>query len=250
MLSALAISTIKEFLMLPFIARFTDATGQAGELAGHVFRGKVTSSPLQWKAGADYVSSETAEFRLEITGQPRAYTLSGDAYRALDEYGYVDKFILLAALSPNLASDVESVFDEGTTVFSGLVTREATESCVVYSPTGDGDDILEDAENSNTWEVNEGNSSASPYFGSGSDEDVEEISVTEYLDALLEIAIKDLRSQASTKSLAFAQRLSLLNKWGELVDGKPYEPSDGLDDSHQTLMSLIEEARTITALLP
>lgn len=236
--------------MLPFTAKITDSTGQVGEFTGYVSRGKVTSSSLKWKAGADYISTATAEFRLDIMGQPHTYSLSGDAYRAMDEYGYVDKFILLAALSPALASDVESMFDEGTTVFSGLVTREATESCVVYSPTGDGNDILADAEDSVTWELNEGNATESPYFGAGSDEDVEEIGVTEYLDALLNTAIKDARAQAATKSLELSQRISLLHKWGEPVDGKPYEPTDGLDDSHQTLMSLIEDARAITALLP
>lgn len=49
-----------------------------------------------------------------------------------------------------------------------------------------------------------------------------------------------------SKLLAFAQRISLLKKWGEPNEnGEPFEPSDGVDDSHSCLMDLIDEARDL-----
>lgn len=49
-----------------------------------------------------------------------------------------------------------------------------------------------------------------------------------------------------SKLLEFAQKVSLLKKWGEPdEDGEPFEPSDGVDDSHSCLMDLIDEARDL-----
>jgi len=43
------------------------------------------------------------------------------------------------------------------------------------------------------------------------------------------------------------KRIASLKKWGEPDEnGKPFEPSDGLDDSHSCLMDLIDEARVIS----
>ena len=50
----------------------------------------------------------------------------------------------------------------------------------------------------------------------------------------------------SSKSEEFVKSIAELKIWGEPdEDGNPFEPSDGLDDSHQCLMSKIEEAREI-----
>ena len=51
-----------------------------------------------------------------------------------------------------------------------------------------------------------------------------------------------------TAADAFVERVAALKKWDEPdEDGEPFEPSDGLDDSHSCLMDLIDEARGIAA---
>ena len=51
-----------------------------------------------------------------------------------------------------------------------------------------------------------------------------------------------------TAADAFVERVAALKKWDEPdEDGEPFEPSDGLDDSHSCLMDLIDEARVIAA---
>ena len=50
------------------------------------------------------------------------------------------------------------------------------------------------------------------------------------------------------KALAFVEKVASLKKWGEPDPGnddEPFEPSDGLDDSHDYLMGLIDMARDI-----
>lgn len=48
--------------------------------------------------------------------------------------------------------------------------------------------------------------------------------------------------------LAFVEKVARLKKWGEPDEiGDPFEPSDGVDDSHSCLMGLIDEARAILA---
>lgn len=49
------------------------------------------------------------------------------------------------------------------------------------------------------------------------------------------------------QSRTFVKHIASLKKWGEPDEnGKPFEPSDGLDDSHSCLMDLIDEARVIS----
>ena len=51
-----------------------------------------------------------------------------------------------------------------------------------------------------------------------------------------------------TAADTFVERVAALKKWDEPdEDGEPFEPSDGLDDSHSCLMDLIDEARVIAA---
>lgn len=52
----------------------------------------------------------------------------------------------------------------------------------------------------------------------------------------------------TTAADTFVERVAALKKWGEPdEDGEPFEPSDGVDDSHSCLMDLIDEARGIAA---
>lgn len=56
--------------------------------------------------------------------------------------------------------------------------------------------------------------------------------------------------QRIARSLEFVAKVANYKKWGEPDednDGEPFEPSDGLDDSHSCLMDLIDEAREIMA---
>jgi hypothetical protein len=56
---------------------------------------------------------------------------------------------------------------------------------------------------------------------------------------------------APSDLLAFVEKVSCLKKWGEMDDeGQPFEPSDGVDDSHSCLMDLIDEARGLLACQP
>jgi hypothetical protein len=48
------------------------------------------------------------------------------------------------------------------------------------------------------------------------------------------------------KATRFVQSIASLKQWGEPDgQGRPFEPSDGIEDSHTCLMALIEEARTL-----
>lgn len=50
------------------------------------------------------------------------------------------------------------------------------------------------------------------------------------------------------RAVEMVKKIAAMKMWGEPdEDGKPFEPSDGLEDSHSALMELIEEARGITA---
>ncbi len=50
----------------------------------------------------------------------------------------------------------------------------------------------------------------------------------------------------AAKALAFVRKVAALMKWGEPdEEGDPFEPDDGVDDSHTCLMDLIDEARAI-----
>lgn len=77
-------------------------------------------------------------------------------------------------------------------------------------------------------------------------------------DYTLEIAGKIMRSlgwtvlapDAARKDPArlFVERVAELKKWGEPdSEGKAFEPSDGLEDSHTCLMDLIDDARDVVA---
>lgn len=53
------------------------------------------------------------------------------------------------------------------------------------------------------------------------------------------------------KALAVLEKIAAFKKWGEPNDdGEPFEPSDGVDDSHVCLMDLIDEARAIVGEQP
>ena len=48
------------------------------------------------------------------------------------------------------------------------------------------------------------------------------------------------------RAMALSRRLAALRKWGEPdEDEQPFNPSDGLQDSHDCLMGLIDEARAV-----
>lgn len=51
--------------------------------------------------------------------------------------------------------------------------------------------------------------------------------------------------QEQGEALALARLIASLPLWGELEEGEPFEPSDGLQDSHDALMGLIRKARRI-----
>lgn len=58
---------------------------------------------------------------------------------------------------------------------------------------------------------------------------------------------QEMAENVVEQSRAFVKRIASLKKWGEPDEnGKPFEPSDGLDDSHSCLMDLIDEARVIS----
>lgn len=234
--------------MIKFKSTLTDAAGFSGSYPGEIVRGEVKTSGVLWDAGRDG-DAHTEVYDLEFE-DGRKFSMSGDAYRRLDEHGLIPKFELLAALSPRSAEQVVSIIEESDTVFRGLVTTgDATLSCTVYSVSDDPDDMLSDAQECGDWELNEGNPISEVYFGGGADEDVEELMVPEFVDELLERAVATAKSQALTKALSLAQQIARFSKWGEIVDGKQFPEnrnSDDLEDSHQTLMRLIDEARSIT----
>lgn len=56
----------------------------------------------------------------------------------------------------------------------------------------------------------------------------------------------ETKKEEAAKALAFVRKVAELKKWGELdEEGEPFEPSDGVEDSHDCLMDLIDEARDI-----
>lgn len=67
--------------------------------------------------------------------------------------------------------------------------------------------------------------------------DADVISYTkQYLDAVAK----------TDKAIAFVKRVAALKKWGERdIAGEPFEPSDGIEDSHKCLMNLIDHARAL-----
>lgn len=235
--------------MIKFTATLLDAAGISGSYRGEIVQGEVKTSDLVWNAGRDG-DAHTEIFTLAFENG-RKFILSGDGYRRLDEYGIIPKFELLAALSPTSADEVVSIVEESDKVFRGLVTTsDATLSCTVYSGTNDPDGILSDAQERGDWELNEGNAVSDVYFGGGAEEDVEELTMTAFVDALLASAVADAKRQAMAKAMTLAEQIARLAKWGEIVDGKAFpekSDSDDLEDSHQTLMRLIDDARSIVS---
>jgi hypothetical protein len=56
----------------------------------------------------------------------------------------------------------------------------------------------------------------------------------------------DVSSHHTQAAIRFVSKVANLKKRGEPdKEGKPFEPSDGIDDSHSCLMDLIDDARDI-----
>lgn len=55
-----------------------------------------------------------------------------------------------------------------------------------------------------------------------------------------------LQAHLAAKAIAFVNSIAMMKKWGESdEEGNPFSPSGGLDDSHECLMDIIEDARRI-----
>jgi len=236
--------------MIKFTAVITDHNGVSGAYTGEMIKGQVNSTELAWEAGSGYESGPTKSYSLEIEGGEK-FELPGEAYRNLDQHGLIPKFELLATLNSDLARKLAEIVEEGDTVFSSLVTTsDATQSCTVYSASDDDHGaILSEAREKGEWELNDGNSIDEVYFGGGSDEDIEEIELEAFLDILIRRAVLQLQEKAKEGAFSLASHIAQLTKWGEVVNGKPFQPSDGQDDSHLTLMRLIDQARQLFDLI-
>ncbi|MFC1337424.1 MAG: hypothetical protein G8D89_16330 [gamma proteobacterium symbiont of Clathrolucina costata] len=136
--------------------------------------------------------------------------------------------------------------------FKVLVTRDLTESALIPVTAIDSaaaGDIATSSDTANRFnnlfEVNEGFFGELPYLGD-QNEDIKEISKVEYEEMLVKA---NTSNESNTPQFDnFTRKVAGLKQWGEPdEEGNPFEPSDGVDDSHSCLMDLIDEAREIVS---
>ncbi len=193
------------------VRRFTieldEAGGQTGRMRGELSsRGDVTYGIMVWKD--EDITQETLEARVQFEGQD-AITMTGLAWRNLEREDQVALFVRLAALSPRAAQEAADLIDqEGELrIYCGLATRDAgTESCTVYCASDKTSDILEVADDSSDWEVND-NFLEPAYFGAGK-EDIEEIDLKDYLKALMSREMKRASKRQATQAAALLEEVA------------------------------------------
>lgn len=122
-----------------------------------------------------------------------ALTLSGDAWRGLEDMGAIDDLVRLSVLNPDKAQALATYLSEtreANWVFTrSLVTMDVTQSTRVPltgNTAGErpsDDEIFAASRERSDWAVNEGNE-VEVYFGDPA-EDIEEVGLGEYVKALL-----------------------------------------------------------------
>lgn len=168
----------------------------------HRFDGVLTKSKVKLTVDSKLARSALAHVLVTAQGVPDSVKLSEQAWRTLVHNRAVEHFVRLVAVGYDPLSqaaaevlgreleDEDEDDDRGpgvmTKVYAALATRDgATEHCVVYGAICDEDTLLEEAEASNDWEINDGNPTDYPYFGSSVEDDVEELSICEYLSRMI-----------------------------------------------------------------
>jgi hypothetical protein len=213
-----------------------------GECNGAINSGGATTGAFAWTQPA-----QMPTVRAEISVMNGSMVaLTGNAWRALEEAGCVATFVQLLALDAGAAGKVVDAAENGSTVFRTIVTTsDCTLSQTVYTSTDDTDVIFDTAKSDGLWEYNEGNPIDDVYLGGGKD-DIEQIGIADYLADLLRTARARAQASRHAAALRLLERIAAMKKWGEPDEsGKPFEPSDGLDDSHDALMGLIDDARAL-----
>lgn len=181
-------------------------------------------------------------WRNDIDGSEISYDAEADAIAAAWADARARYTLYRCERCGNMETDVSMASASDTAPSSGCATDGRCSNC--DGPCRQLDDGEDTDDDSDDWET------VMAFFGLDTSfvwtpEQVESYT-QQYRDAIRESAA---REAASEKALAFVGRVAALKKFGEPGDdGKPFDPIEGADDSHEALMDLIDEAREIAAL--
>lgn len=177
-------------------------------------------------------------------------SLTGDQWRALEDEGNVDNFIMLLDIAPGVADIVvqkfiQAVMDEEP-IYSTIVTRDETCSgTVFYVGAEDPIDVARDEKIELT--LDEGNHKK---YDDWSANDEDELDLDDLITEMLQEARLAQQAQKREAEREAASKL-IWTIAGMTKDGEANEDGKTVTlemlDSHDTLMDLIDECRRILA---
>lgn len=215
-------------------------SGSSIPFSGQLVGGKITYDRM---ASADHADeSQIASVTISTPGK-EDLLVSGNAWEELAANGLQERFLCLSLLDPISAGVILRMAETGVG-FRTIVSCDASISCCVLSAAVDEGEIIRAAIEHGSFELDDGNyRSEGDYYCNDS---TEPIGLEAALALMLERANQALEAQRAANAVQFVQRVAGLLKFGEPdEDGEPFDPSDGVDDSHCCLMDLIDEAREL-----